>query len=100
MRYFSFVTAMILIGVTAAAQAQQTLDGQMQRLQQGKPATQGSYPPSANEWPAKAAMATRPGSLIDSVGEGAIPAMPIQAMTNGEITYLSGGISDEELAQL
>lgn len=41
-----------------------------------------------------------PGSLIDSQGGNAIPALPIQVKTAGNISYLSGGIGDEELAEL
>jgi len=37
---------------------------------------------------------------IDSQGSGAIPALPLQVMTNGSITYINGGIGDEELAEL
>ena len=41
-----------------------------------------------------------PGSLIDSQGGDAIPALPIQVRTAGTVSYLSGGIGDEELAEL
>jgi hypothetical protein len=38
--------------------------------------------------------------MIDSQGSGAIPALPLNVMTNGQVTYVSGGISDEELDML
>lgn len=41
-----------------------------------------------------------PGSVIDSQGGDAIPPLPIQVKTAGNISYLSGGIGDEELAEL
>lgn len=36
------------------------------------------------------------GEIIDSVGSGAIPALPLEVQTENGISYLSGGISDEE----
>lgn len=42
----------------------------------------------------------RDGEIIDSVGEGAIPALPLEAVKENGITYISGGIGDEEVAQL
>ncbi len=35
-----------------------------------------------------------------SVGGGAIPALPLESQQSGTVTYLNGGIGDEELAQL
>jgi len=37
---------------------------------------------------------------IDSVGSGAIPALPLDIMSNGTVTYVTGGIGDEEVAEL
>lgn len=41
-----------------------------------------------------------PGSLIDSQGGGAIPSLPLATMTSGTIAYITGGVGDEELAEL
>lgn len=43
---------------------------------------------------------SRRGEVIDSVGSGAIPALPLELMTENGISYLSGGIGDEEIAQI
>lgn len=43
---------------------------------------------------------SRSGETIDSIGGGAIPALPIEANTEGGISYISGGIGDEEKEQL
>lgn len=40
------------------------------------------------------------GEAIDSQGNGAIPALPIELVSVGDISYLSGGIGDEENEQL
>lgn len=40
------------------------------------------------------------GEVIDSVGSGAIPSLPLEALVQNGISYLSGGISDEETEQL
>lgn len=54
----------------------------------------------AQEWPANPAQATRPGSLIGSEGSGAIAAIPPETQAKGDVSYISGGVSDEELADL
>lgn len=41
-----------------------------------------------------------PGSLIDSEGGDAIPPLPIEPQMAGNVQYLSGGIGEEELAEL
>ncbi len=51
--------------------------------------------------PAPAPLPIAPdGQIIDSVGGGAIPALPLQAQKSGDVMYLTGGIGDEEMAQL
>lgn len=40
------------------------------------------------------------GEVIDSEGSGAIPALPLTAQVQNGITFLSGGVSDEESEQL
>lgn len=42
----------------------------------------------------------RNGEVIDSVGGDAIPALPIETQKENGITYLSGGVGEEEEAQL
>jgi hypothetical protein len=64
------------------------------------------FRPIVEEQPAEAVAATAQprishhGEIIDSVGGDAIPALPIEAVQENGITYLSGGIGDEEVAQL
>ena len=54
------------------------------------------------EWPA--ASPQIPASIspvvIDSTGGGAIPSLPLESKTSSGVTYLNGGIGDEEMAQL
>ena len=38
--------------------------------------------------------------MIDSEGSGAIPSLPLEVQTNNGITYVTGGVGDEEVAQL
>ena len=42
----------------------------------------------------------RDGEVIDSVGSGAIPAVLTQEKTQNGIRYITGGVGDEELAEL
>ena len=42
----------------------------------------------------------RDGEIIESKGGDAIPALPLQIMQAGEYTFVTGGVGDEELAQL
>lgn len=61
-------------------------------------------PAPDGSWAAPAAAPTaapvaQPG--WDSLGSGAIPALPLEVMqTQGGIRYINGGVGDEELAQL
>lgn len=45
-------------------------------------------------------MRGKDGEIIDSAGGGAIPALPLQPYIKAGVQYVSGGIGDEELAQL
>lgn len=47
-------------------------------------------------WPWSSAPETTPEDLES----GAIPALPLEVMKLGDITYINGGIGDEETAQL
>jgi hypothetical protein len=40
------------------------------------------------------------GEVINSEGNGAIPSLPIELVSAGDVSYLSGGIGDEENDQL
>lgn len=124
-----------------------TLDEQLSRVKQGRPAVTGEWTSNnaaktvetsaAGEWPADpklaqrkqvnapapviqatpvtdhpqpvkavtqeaAAVPTAPAGNgpIDSIGGGAIPALPLALQTAGDIRFITGGIGDEELAQL
>lgn len=57
---------------------------------------------SSEEWPDSPALANRPQTKAapDMSDSGAIPALPLDVMTNGLVTYVTGGIGDEELDQL
>ncbi len=70
--------------------------------------TQTDWPVNSNVQPitpTAAAVAKPPvasnGEIIDSVGAGAIPPLPLELQTSTSgVQYLTGGIGDEELAQL
>jgi len=102
MRYSALYAAALIAGIASSAHAQSyysgTLNNEYQRMQQGQPAE--PPPVAGREWPSSAKDATRPGQAIGSEGGGAIPALPLVAQISGTVTYLNGGISDEELAQL
>lgn len=74
-------------------------------------------PKSTTDWPAEAAPSAgipaavaapishvptdpRTGELIESEGGDAIPALPLEIKQNGEIQFVTGGVGDEEQAQL
>jgi hypothetical protein len=86
----ALVSAMMLAAPAPAAHAQQPTE----------------WPASASQ-PAPAAMTPMPvqyrardGEIIDSAGGDAIPALPLTVMSNGTMKYVTGGIGDEEKAQL
>jgi len=43
---------------------------------------------------------SRSGEVIDSTGSGAIPAIALEVVTENYISYINGGIGDEEVAQI
>ncbi len=104
MRYSALWSVIILAGTVQAAMGQeahysQTLDEQLQRVQGG----QAPVPAAWEKQPMKTADASMPSSApetLDSLGGGAIPALPIELQTSGYISYLSGGIGDEDLDEL
>jgi|GEM_PF-2231370 len=74
-----------VVAKPAAEQAPQPVAPTLQTAPALQPATaQSPYPTSA----------------IDSVGGGAIPALPLEIMTSGGVVYVSGGIGDEEVDML
>jgi hypothetical protein len=102
MRHLYLVTAMLLCSAGSSfaqgAPVFRSLDPSM--------TASPSAPAAVQEEPAKVApaAATLPvahnGEVIDSVGSGAIPALPLEVQTENGVSYLSGGISDEETEQL
>jgi hypothetical protein len=103
--------------LTQQQQAQQMQQQQMQQQQMPASTTPKTWPAPANnapaagyvnapagapngQFPAPSGAPVTPSAQIDSTGGGAIPALPMQVKTSGGVTYLSGGISDEELSQL
>lgn len=108
------LTAMFALSVSTASLAyaqgsnfNQTLDNQM-RLQSGAPVATTTtstrvvnavppIPPAGIDVPYEpsAGVINQPGS-----NEGAIPALPLEIMSSGEIRFISGGISDELESQL
>ncbi len=68
-------------------------------------ATPAPSPTVATPAPAPAAApaslpVARNGEVIDSVGGGAIPSLPLELTTENGVSYISGGIGDEEKDQL
>ena len=134
MRNIVSLTTVMIMTCAAAAVAQeapnsQTLEGQMQRMQEGQPAVPGAWndapagqseapaamsamperkPMIQNEWPAEAVAPPAtisqrmpvPSAGIDSAVGGAIPALPLEIRTVGDVRYITGGVGDEEMAQL
>ncbi len=96
-RYLSYLS---IVAMLAAAPAVAQESNSAPAAQPG----QLAVPPGAyREWPGAPALANRPetaGSMVDSEGSGAIPALPLEVQTQGGITYITGGIGDEEIAQL
>lgn len=122
MRFVTALSTMLLLSTACAASAQSgapnTLDGQMKRLQQnkgmaapapaierktfdsvpvGQPAVQQRVAPQPNP---QGLPVAKNGEVIDSIGSGAIPALPLELLTENGVSYISGGIGDEEVAQL
>jgi len=102
MRILSIATALLLTAsIPALAQdviqdtGPHTMDGQLQNMQ-----THGYQPRKAE--PSEMMMQAKPasGAMIESQGNGAIPANAIEVQTSGQVTYMTGGISDEEVNML
>jgi len=58
------------------------------------------HPPAAINSAKKIGPYNAPGSMIDSVGDGAIPALPLEVQNSNGISYINGGVGDEEVAEL
>ncbi len=122
MHLVSLLTTVALVSAGSAfaqSGAPVSLDQQLQRLQQNKapapsaPAperkifTPTSTPPLVVPAAAPRAAANpsglpvaRNGEVINSIGSGAISALPLMMITENGIGYISGGIGDEENDQL
>jgi hypothetical protein len=95
---FSLLLTSTLTLIPALAFAQ-TLDGQMNKMQARKPITAPVAAPQVA--PATQPMSIMaPANRIDSIGGGAIPFLPLEVKTENGITYVNGGIGDEEMDQL
>lgn len=106
MRYHIVAGAFAALATsTAIAQEapQHTLDAQMQQMQQEQQEQQAAAPieqykkATAEQYYRK----TMPSAgTINSLGGGAIPALPLEIRTVGDVRYLTGGVGDEEIEQL
>ncbi|MDX2074477.1 MAG: hypothetical protein SFX19_08975 [Alphaproteobacteria bacterium] len=107
MRRLSLTTALLLLSAGSSfaqdAPVFKPLDPSMTMSQPAASGAQPIYEAPAQvptETPQRLPVSRRDGEVIDSVGSGAIPALPLQVMTQNSISYLSGGIGDEEIEQL
>jgi hypothetical protein len=80
----------------AAQPSIQPQPAQPQTAQPQAPAAPASWPAS----PAYAPRSVAPTRPVNSVGGGAIPALPLEVESSNGITYITGGIGDEEMAEL
>ena len=91
MRSLGFLTAIVTVSAASLGFAQTNYV---------QPSGSMAQPPAAN---APVAMQPAPAvyhAPIDSVGDGAIPALPLDVLTSNGVTYINGGIGDEEIAEL
>jgi hypothetical protein len=119
------LTALFILSTTQLVFAQEapnshTLDEQLQRVKEGKPAVpmagQAGASMSSGRSHKASPLAPTPvnipapaiaplaydkyGQPIQSQGSGAIPALPLQEMISGDIHFITGGVGDEEVDQL
>jgi len=103
------ISTVLLMSTATLAYAQEgqnshTLNEQVQRINQGEapvPAPWERIPTNAPTQITTVNNTVTPQSGgIDSQGSGAIPALPLPVQSAGGVTYLSGGVGDEELAEL
>jgi hypothetical protein len=98
------ISSAIVLGMTFNAHAQP----QFQQLPSGMvlnaPASSSQNAPTPDhilKEHSPATMATaRDGEVINSIGSGAIPELPLEVQNENGISYLNGGIGDEEVAQI
>ena len=114
MRFLKGISVVLMLGVAHTAWAQegqysQTLDEQLQRVQHGEPAVPAAQPVAAKASVQEASPAagadvvggfTRRHNDLTELGSGAIPALPLEVQNNNGISYITGGIGDEEEAEL
>ena len=87
--YFTITTSIVSLSVPGGAFAQTNVAPLVQ--QRIAPA------PSATVYTAPSVAY---GNTIDSVGNGAIPALPLEEQVSNGVSFINGGIGDEELAEL
>jgi hypothetical protein len=108
-----FVVSSLVCGIALPALAQQTptdwqpgtgtIYGSGASASSFSPEALAALAPAAGAGtPATAPMIVRArdGEIIESVGGDAIPALPLTVMSNGTMKYVTGGVGQEELAQL
>jgi len=112
MRTLYLLSATLFIGTASAAYAQEgqnshTLNEQVQRINQGEAPIPAPWERTPSNGPVSAPVqapvqaSAQPMTHIDSQGSGAIPALPLPIQTTaGGTTYITGGVGDEELAEL
>jgi len=103
---FTAVLALSTASFTLSSAYAQTPTPQMQPLQ-NQPAS--APQPAPVYYPASSAPQASPAPkaspapqtvAADSVGSGAIPSLPLEVQTSNSISFINGGISDEEVAEL
>jgi hypothetical protein len=115
MRTLLMITTVLLATASLPAFAQgsdrpMSMDEQLQRLRQKDPsAGVETAPAKSAEQPQALSVTTHVNtapqptgyqSLIESEGGDAIPALPLEIINNGSVTYVTGGVSSEELDML
>ena len=91
-----------LLSVAPFALHAETLNDQMMHMHKG--AAQAQMPAAAPTAPAQPSqmmmMQKSAAPAVDSEGGGAIPSLPLEVLTQNGVTYVNGGIGDEEMAEL
>lgn len=99
MRTTQLISLFTLVAATACASSQPAAPVELSMHK--KPAHQPMHASMMAE-PAPAAPATpeaAPETAEAPQGSGAIPALPLVVQKSGDISYINGGVGDEELAQ-
>lgn len=99
------LTTLLMLGTTSAAFAQTPPADNPAPANSGAPADALTRPNTVIngqdvKMPADTNIPVAPGVYTQSAGSGAIPSLPLQVMSVNGIQYVTGGVSDEELAEL